>query len=71
MAEMIMASLGLRGPQGFVVTIEDLRPGHEGKAYRRTFAAMSRFDAIEDAAATLLMIDSLVEGVDFHIVDCR
>jgi hypothetical protein len=58
-------------PIEFTVTIQDLRPGHEGKIYRRQFVARTRFDAIEDAAATLLMTDSLEEGSDFHIVDAR
>lgn len=71
MTDQIMASLGLLGPQDFTVIIRDMRPGHEGKVYPRTFSAMSRYDAIEDASATLLMTDSMIEGIDFHIIDVR
>jgi hypothetical protein len=55
----------------YLVTIQDLRPGHEGKRYQRPFEADTAEHAKEDAAATLLMTDSLIEGADFHIVSAH
>jgi hypothetical protein len=57
-------------PIEFTVTIQDLRPGHEG-IYRQKFVAQTRFDAIEGFVGTLVMPGGLEEGRDFRIVDVR
>ena len=55
----------------YIVTIEDLRPGHEGKRYRRVFEANKRDEALARAAETLMRTDGLFWGADYNVVSVK
>jgi hypothetical protein len=54
--------------RSYIVTIEGLRPGNEGKRYQRVFEAETKDQALDQAVETLMRVDGWFWGAEYHVV---